>query len=83
MHFIQLMVTWCVHTLATHTGQVCSRPSVCRKNNVNDFIPDRQPDFPDQKFETVTGDPFFVDENLLVKPSRSVTAPASVCPSHW
>lgn len=38
------------------------------KNNVNDFIPDRQPDFPDQKFETVTGDPFFVDENLLVYP---------------
>ena len=40
---------------------------VCRKNNVDDFIPDRQPDFPDKKFEKVTGDPFFIDESVLVK----------------
>ncbi|XP_071350637.1 protein SSUH2 homolog [Trachinotus anak] len=38
------------------------------KNNVDEFIPDRQPDFPDKKFEQVTGDPFFIDENLLVYP---------------
>lgn len=54
------------------TGVRAYRLFLCRKNNVSNFIPDRQPDFPDQKFETVTGDPFFVDENLLVKtdPSR-------------
>ncbi|XP_026161665.1 protein SSUH2 homolog isoform X2 [Mastacembelus armatus] len=40
----------------------------CRKNNIADFIPDRQPDFPDKKFEKVRGDPFFSDENLLVYP---------------
>nr|XP_019961860.1 PREDICTED: protein SSUH2 homolog isoform X2 [Paralichthys olivaceus] len=39
-----------------------------RKNNVDNFIPDRQPDFPDKKFEKVTGDPFFIDENVLVYP---------------
>lgn len=45
------------------SGCVC----VCRKNNVSDFIPDRQPDFPDENFGKVTGDPFFVDESVLVK----------------
>ena len=40
---------------------------VFRKNHVGDFIPDRQPDFPDKKFEKVTGDPFFIDESVLVK----------------
>lgn len=40
---------------------------VCRKNNVSDFIPDRQPDFPDENFGKVTGDPFFEDESILVK----------------
>lgn len=39
---------------------------MCRKNNVSEFIPDRQPDFPDRKFEKVSGDAFFVDESLLV-----------------
>lgn len=77
MHYIQLTVTWCVHT-----GSACTRTwtraaptsafCVCRRNNVSRFIPDRQPDFPDQKFEAVTGDPFFVDENLLVKPEQHV-----------
>ncbi|KAM7006339.1 protein SSUH2 homolog isoform 2-T2 [Tautogolabrus adspersus] len=42
--------------------------TVTWKNNIEDFIPDRQPDFPDEKFEKVTGDPFFVDENVLVYP---------------
>ena len=46
---------------------VCVCVCVCRKNNVDDFIPDRQPDFPDKKFEKVTGDPFFIDESVLVK----------------
>lgn len=40
---------------------------MCRKNNVSEFIPDRQPDFPDRKFEKVSGDAFFIDESLLVK----------------
>lgn len=39
---------------------------MCRKNNVSEFIPDRQPDFPDKKFEKVSGDAFFIDESLLV-----------------
>lgn len=38
-----------------------------RKNNRSEFIPDRQPDFPDEKFQKVTGDPFFVDESALVR----------------
>ncbi|KAM8867691.1 protein SSUH2 homolog [Synchiropus splendidus] len=42
--------------------------TVTWKNNISDHIPDRQPDFPDKKFEKVTGDPFFVDENQLVYP---------------
>ncbi|KAF0034716.1 hypothetical protein F2P81_012474 [Scophthalmus maximus] len=42
--------------------------TVTWKNNVGDFIPDRQPDFPDKKFKKVTGDPFFVDESVLVYP---------------
>ncbi|XP_070815403.1 protein SSUH2 homolog [Chaetodon trifascialis] len=42
--------------------------TVTWKNNVEDFIPDRQPDFPDKKFEKVTGDPFFVDNSVLVYP---------------
>ncbi|KAM3620735.1 uncharacterized protein V6R79_001306 [Siganus canaliculatus] len=42
--------------------------TVTWKNNVEEFIPDRQPDFPDKKFEKVTGDPFFVDESVLVYP---------------
>ncbi|XP_047438482.1 protein SSUH2 homolog isoform X1 [Mugil cephalus] len=42
--------------------------TVTWKNNVDNFIPDRQPDFPDKKFEKVSGDPFFIDENLLVYP---------------
>uniref|UniRef100_A0A3Q2C648 CR-type domain-containing protein n=1 Tax=Cyprinodon variegatus TaxID=28743 RepID=A0A3Q2C648_CYPVA len=41
--------------------------TVTWKNNVSNFIPDRQPDFPDKKFEKVSGDPFFIDENVLVK----------------
>ncbi|XP_059186096.1 protein SSUH2 homolog isoform X1 [Centropristis striata] len=42
--------------------------TVTWKNDISDFIPDRQPDFPDKKFEKVTGDPFFVDESILVYP---------------
>ncbi|KAM9757982.1 protein SSUH2 homolog [Menidia menidia] len=42
--------------------------TVTWKNNVSNFIPDRQPDFPDKKFEKVSGDPFFIDQNLLVYP---------------
>ncbi|XP_071397983.1 protein SSUH2 homolog [Centroberyx affinis] len=42
--------------------------TVTWKNNISDFIPDRQPDFPDKKFQKVTGDPFFIDVNLLVYP---------------
>ncbi|XP_075951959.1 protein SSUH2 homolog isoform X3 [Anarhichas minor] len=42
--------------------------TVTWKNDISDFIPDRQPDFPDKKFEQVTGDPFFVDESVLVYP---------------
>uniref|UniRef100_A0A665TSG9 Ssu-2 homolog n=1 Tax=Echeneis naucrates TaxID=173247 RepID=A0A665TSG9_ECHNA len=42
--------------------------TVTWKNNISEHIPDRQPDFPDEKFEQVTGDAFFVDESLLVYP---------------
>lgn len=42
--------------------------TVTWKNNIDNYIPDRQPDFPDEKFKKVTGDPFFVDENVLVYP---------------
>ncbi|KAE8298912.1 Protein SSUH2-like protein ssu-2-like protein [Larimichthys crocea] len=42
--------------------------TVTWKNNIEVFIPDRQPEFPDQKFETVTGNPLFVDESVLVYP---------------
>ncbi|XP_039652393.1 protein SSUH2 homolog isoform X1 [Perca fluviatilis] len=42
--------------------------TVTWKNDITEFIPDRQPDFPDKKFEKVTGDPFFVDESMLVYP---------------
>ncbi|XP_029908425.1 protein SSUH2 homolog isoform X2 [Myripristis murdjan] len=42
--------------------------TVTWQNNKDDFIPDRQPDFPDKKFEKVTGDPFFIDDNELVYP---------------
>lgn len=39
-------------------------------NNVANFVPDRQPEFPDEKFQQVSGDAFFVDENMLVYPIR-------------
>lgn len=42
--------------------------TVTWKNNIDNYIPDRQPDFPDEKFQKVTGDPFFVDESVLVYP---------------
>ncbi|KAG7494434.1 SSUH2-like [Solea senegalensis] len=42
--------------------------TVTWKNNVEGFIPDRQPDFPDEKFEKVKGAPLFIDENVLVYP---------------
>lgn len=70
MHYIQMTVTWCVNsnTPGRIRVRLYSRLLLCcRKNNVNVFIPDRQPDFPDQNFEKVTGEPFFVDENILVK----------------
>ncbi|KAM6981347.1 protein SSUH2 homolog [Aplochiton taeniatus] len=37
-------------------------------NNVYNFIPDRNPEFPLKNFENASGDNFFVDENLLVYP---------------
>lgn len=37
-----------------------------RKNQVFEVIPDRVPEFPLKKFEKVSGEAFFVDENLLV-----------------
>ena len=80
LHYIQLTVTWCVRDTHRYSDTwraevhhlfvylcVCVCVCVCRKNNVDDFIPDRQPDFPDKKFEKVTGDPFFIDESVLVK----------------
>ncbi|RXN18015.1 SSUH2-like protein [Labeo rohita] len=36
-----------------------------RKNQVFEFIPNRVPAFPLKKFEKVSGEAFFVDENLL------------------
>ncbi|XP_052394401.1 protein SSUH2 homolog isoform X2 [Carassius gibelio] len=39
-----------------------------RKNQVFEFIPNRVPEFPLKKFEKVSGEAFFVDENLLVYP---------------
>ncbi|XP_056293807.1 protein SSUH2 homolog isoform X3 [Pseudoliparis swirei] len=42
--------------------------TVTWKNDVSDFIPDRQPDFPDQRFQQVSGDPYFVDASVLVYP---------------
>ncbi|CAN9512205.1 unnamed protein product [Ophioblennius macclurei] len=42
--------------------------TVTWKNNVAVFIPDRQPEFPDENFQQVSGDAFFADENLLVYP---------------
>ncbi|KAF3855633.1 hypothetical protein F7725_016356 [Dissostichus mawsoni] len=42
--------------------------TVTWKNNISNFIPDRQPDFPDKNFENVSGDPFFIDESNLVYP---------------
>uniref|UniRef100_A0A3B3SBE5 Ssu-2 homolog n=1 Tax=Paramormyrops kingsleyae TaxID=1676925 RepID=A0A3B3SBE5_9TELE len=38
------------------------------KNHVSEFIPDRIPEFPVKKFGKVSGDPFFVDESVLVYP---------------
>lgn len=37
-----------------------------RKNQAYEFIPDRLPEFPIKKFEKVSGEAFFIDENLLV-----------------
>lgn len=37
-----------------------------RKNQVYEFIPDRLPEIPIKKFEKVSGEAFFIDENLLV-----------------
>ncbi|TRY93813.1 hypothetical protein DNTS_012181 [Danionella cerebrum] len=39
-----------------------------RKKQIFEFIPDRVPEFPLKKFEKVSGEAFFVDENLLVYP---------------
>lgn len=75
LHFIQLTVTWYDKDRYFHPDikifyfilHICLSSRLCRKNNVEVFIPDRQPEFPDQKFETVTGNPLFVDESVLVK----------------
>ncbi|KAG7235643.1 hypothetical protein INR49_002405 [Caranx melampygus] len=76
---LHICTAWCI-SCQGHGHKTCS---VCHgsqnllhfilltvtwKNNVEEFIPDRQPDFPDKKFEKVTGDPFFIDENVLVYP---------------
>lgn len=42
--------------------------TVTWKNLVFVFIPNRVPEFPLKKFEKVSGEAFFVDENLLVYP---------------
>ncbi|MBN3306203.1 SSUH2 protein, partial [Amia calva] len=42
--------------------------TVTWKNHVFEYVPDRIPDFPVKKFEKVAGDPFFVDESILVYP---------------
>ncbi|KAG7478173.1 hypothetical protein MATL_G00077580 [Megalops atlanticus] len=42
--------------------------TIKRKNHTFEFIPDRLPEFPVKKFEKVSGDPFFVDESVLVYP---------------
>ncbi|XP_077083071.1 protein SSUH2 homolog isoform X1 [Siphateles boraxobius] len=42
--------------------------TVTWKNQVFEFIPDRVPELPLKKFEKVSGEAFFVDENLLVYP---------------
>ncbi|XP_030634425.1 protein SSUH2 homolog [Chanos chanos] len=42
--------------------------TVTWKNQVFEFIPDRLPEFPVKKFEKVSGNSFFVDENNLVYP---------------
>ena len=58
----------CVCVYACVCVHACIGVCVCRKNNIDNFIPDRQPDFPDEKFSKVKGDSFFVDENQLVRP---------------
>lgn len=64
-HTHTIIAIFLFHHLHLCLGVFCV--CVCRKNNVSDFIPDRQPDFPDENFRKVTGDPFFVDESVLVK----------------
>lgn len=51
-----ICVLWCHVTLL-------------RKNQVFEFIPDRLPEFPIKKFTKVSGEAFFIDENLLVTDS--------------
>ncbi|XP_034023421.1 LOW QUALITY PROTEIN: protein SSUH2 homolog [Thalassophryne amazonica] len=38
--------------------------------HMSDYIPDRQHDFPNEKFKTVKGDPFFINEGQLVYPIK-------------
>ncbi|KAF3855626.1 hypothetical protein F7725_016349, partial [Dissostichus mawsoni] len=60
---------WAIRpALYVRAVRTCCTPSSSRKNNISNFIPDRQPDFPDKNFENVSGDPFFIDESNLVYP---------------
>ncbi|KAI4888296.1 hypothetical protein NFI96_011991, partial [Prochilodus magdalenae] len=68
--------TWC-HGNGHRTCRTCNghkkllhfiQLTVTWKNQVCEFIPDRQPEFPLKKFEKVSGEPFFIDESLLVYP---------------
>ncbi|XP_076864417.1 protein SSUH2 homolog [Brachyhypopomus gauderio] len=68
--------TWC-HGSGNRTCRKCNgnkkllhfiELKVTWKNQVYEFIPDRQPEFPVKKFEKVSGEAFFTDESVLVYP---------------
>ncbi|KAG9260177.1 hypothetical protein AMEX_G26408 [Astyanax mexicanus] len=63
--------------------------TVTWKNQVYRFVPDRQTGFPIKKFEKVSGELFFIDENLLVYPVEGFPDQEICCASkdaireHW
>lgn len=59
-------IIWPVHLCVSCFLTVYKITLFYRKNQVFEFIPDRVPEFPLKKFEKVSGEAFFVDENLLV-----------------
>lgn len=59
-------IIWPVHLCVSCFLTVYNITLFYRKNQVFEFIPDRVPEFPLKKFEKVSGEAFFVDENLLV-----------------